>query len=264
MNKLLKLLSVILLGLTVQAEAQTVKDIWNSVKTNSGSGNKGRNGSGSGSGQGSSGSGLSLNNLSNTEIVGALREALQVGTKNASGRLSAQNGFFGNALIKILLPPEAKNVESALRQFGMGELVDKMILSMNRAAEDAAGKAVPVFVNAITSMSIQDGINIVRGGSGAATNYLKVRTTTELTNAFKPVIQGSMNKWNVATYWNQVFSFYNKLPTTMNKINPDLTGYITERALNGLFVTIADEENKIRTNPAARVTDLLSKVFGAK
>ena len=135
---------------------------------------------------------------------------------------------------------------------------------MNRAAEDAATKAVPIFVNAITTMSIQDGINIVRGGNGAATNYLKTRTTAELTNAFRPVIQNSLNKLNVATYWNQLFTFYNKLPTTFNKINPDLTAYVTERALSGLFLTIAQEENKIRSNPSARVTDLLQKVFGAK
>jgi hypothetical protein len=133
---------------------------------------------------------------------------------------------------------------------------------MNRAAEDAAGKAVPIFVNAITTMSVQDGITIVRGGNGAATNYLRNRTTAELTSAFRPVIQNSLNKVNATKYWTEVFTVYNRLPTTRNKINPDLTAYVTERALNGLFVTIADEENKIRNNPAARVTDLLKKVFG--
>lgn len=257
MNKLIKLagVSVILMTTTVQAQAQTLKDLWNTVKSNTTVN--------SGKGK-SNNSGLSLNNISNTEIVNALREALQVGAKNASAKLNAQNGFFGNAMIKVLMPPEAKKVENALRQVGMGDLVDKTILSMNRAAEDAAGKAAPIFINAITTMSIQDGINIVRGGNGAATNYLKTRTTTELTNAFRPVIQNSLNKLNVATYWNQLFTFYNKLPTTFNKINPDLTAYVTERALNGLFVTIASEENKIRTNPSARVTDLLKKVFGAK
>ena len=228
---------------------QTIKDLWNTVKNNTNN---------------SGGSGTTLNNLSNTEIVSGLKEALQVGAKNASGRLSVQDGFFGNALIKILLPPEARKVEAALRNIGMGQLVDKTILSMNRAAEDAAGKAVPIFVNAITSMSIQDGVNILRGGNGAATNYLKGATTMALTNAFKPVIQISLNKLNVNTYWNQVFSTYNRLPLTGNKVNPDLTAYVTERALAGLFQTIAEEENKIRTNPGARVSDLLKKVFGAK
>ena len=240
-------------------QAQTVNDIFNAVlgggkKSGSTSNTSGSNGS----------SGFSLNNISNGEIVNALREALQIGAKNASGKLSASNGYFGNAVVKILMPPEAKKVESALRSVGLGNTVDKTILSMNRAAEDAAVKAAPIFINAITSMSIQDGVNIVKGGSGAATAYLKSKTTTELTNSFRPVIQTSLNKLNVATTWNQVFRTYNSLPTTRNKINPDLTAYVTERALAGLFLTIADEENKIRTNPSARVTDLLKKVFGAR
>jgi len=254
MNQLKIVLVTLALSTSLASQAQTVRDLWNNVSK--GISNNGNNNN--------SGSGLSLNNLSNQEIVGALREALQVGAKNASGRLSAQNGYFGNQLVKVLMPPEAKKVENALRQVGMGELVDKTILSMNRAAEDAATKAAPIFINAITTMSIQDGVNIVRGGNGAATNYLKSRTTAELTNAFRPVIQNSLNKMNVASYWNQLFSFYNRLPTTFNKINPDLTAYVTERALGGLFLTIADEENKIRANPSARVSDLLRKVFGAK
>lgn len=203
-------------------------------------------------------------NFTNTEAVNALKEALQVGTNNASGRLSNINGFFGNQVIKILMPPEAKKVESALRSVGMGKQVDKAILSMNRAAEDAAGKAVPIFVNAITSMSITDGVSIVKGGNGAATNYLKGRTTSELTNAFRPVIQNSLDKVEATKYWAEVFRIYNALPTTRSKINTDLTAYVTERALNGLFVTIAEEENKIRSNPSARVSDLLKKVFGGK
>ena len=243
-------LGSVLLVSSLPAYSQSVRDLWNTVKSNA-SGN-------------SAGSGSSLGGLSNTEIVNGLREALTVGAKNASGRLSAENGFFGNALLKILLPPEAQKVESALRNIGMGHLVDKTILSMNRAAEDAAGKAVPVFVNAITSMSIQDGLNILRGGNGAATNYLRNTTTASLTSAFRPVIQGSLNKMNVGTYWNQVFSTYNRLPLTNNKVNPDLTAYVTERALAGLFQTIAEEENKIRTNPSARVSDILKKVFGAR
>lgn len=199
----------------------------------------------------------------NTEAVSALREALKIGTQNASGRLSTVNGFFGNQLIKVLMPPEAKKVENTLRSIGMGDQVDKAILSMNRAAEDASGKAVQIFVNAITSMSVSDGIAIVRGGQGAATNYLKNRTTGELTNAFRPIVNNSLNKVNATKYWGDVFSIYNALPTTRQKVNTDLVAYVTERALNGLFVTIADEENKIRTNPAARITDILKKVFGA-
>ncbi len=155
-------------------------------------------------------------------------------------------------------------MESTLRSLGFGNQVDQAILSMNRAAEDAAAKAVPIFVNAITSMSIQDGISIVRGGQGAATNFLKNRTTQSLTDAFRPVIQNSLGKVNATRYWTDIFTIYNRLPTVRNKINPDLTAYVTERALNGLFVTIAEEENKIRLDPAARVSDLLRKVFGGK
>lgn len=199
--------------------------------------------------------------LSQSEIAAGLKEALQIGAKKATAQVSAVNGFFGNALIKVLMPPEAKKVENTLRQLGMGSYVDDAILSMNRAAEDASIKALPIFVNAIKSMSIQDGLAILKGGNNAATNYLKSKTTAALTAAFKPVIQESLDKVNATKYWSLVFTTYNKLPTTFNKVNPDLTAYVTERALNGVFVYIADEEAKIRMNPAARVTDLLRKVF---
>jgi hypothetical protein len=208
--------------------------------------------------------GNSISSLSNADISAGLRQALQEGTKNAANRLNKTDGFFGNALIKVLVPPDAKKMESTLRNLGMGDMVDKAILSMNRAAEDAAIKAVPIFVDAITSMSIEDAMSILKGGNGAATNFLKNKTTAALTKAFRPVIETSLQKVNATAYWKDVVNAYNQLPTTFNKINPDLAGYVTERALNGLFLNIADEENKIRKDPAARVTDLLKKVFGAK
>jgi hypothetical protein len=210
------------------------------------------------------GGGGSVAGLSQNEIVQGLKEALNVGTKNSANKLSALNGYFGNQLIKILMPPEAKKIESTLRSLGMGNVVDKAITSMNRAAEDAATKSVPIFLNAITSMTIQDGVSILRGGSGAATNYLKGRTTAQLTTAFRPVIDQSLGKVGATKYWRELTTIYNQLPTVRQKINPDLGAYVTERALNGLFVTIAEEENKIRTNPAARISDILKKVFGAK
>lgn len=200
--------------------------------------------------------------LGNSEIVNGLKEALSIGAKNAGAKLNVTNGFFGNNLIKILLPPEAAKVESALRKVGMGKTVDDLILSMNRSAEDAAGKAAPIFIDAVTSMNIQDGLNILQGGNGAATNFLKLKTTAALTAAFRPVIEKALGQSGATKLWTQVFSTYNKLPLVGQKVNPDLVGYATERALNGLFITIADEENKIRTNPAARVTGLLQKVFG--
>ena len=251
MNNLLKsvLLSAALLG-TATAQAQTFGDYVNKANDIL---NKGK----------SATKGGSVGNLSNSEIISGLKQALQVGTQNASGRLGTLNGYFANQLIKILMPPEARKVESTLRGMGMGNLVDKAIMSMNRAAEDAAPKAVSIFVNAITSMSIQDGLSILKGGNGAATNFLKARTVAQLTSAFRPVINNSLAKVGATKYWTEVFSVYNKVPL-VSKVNTDLPAYVTERALNGLFVTIAEEENKIRNNPSARVTDLLKKVFGSR
>ncbi len=229
----------------------------NSSNNNNTNNNNGRNGGGLFGGNSNLGNGLG-----NSEIINGLKEALTIGAKNAGARLNVANGFFGNNLIKILMPPEAVKVENGLRQVGMGKLVDDVILSMNRAAEDAASKAAPIFVNAVTSMNIQDGLNILRGGNGAATEFLKQKTTAALTEAFRPVIKTALDKAGATVLWGKVFETYNKLPMTRQKINPDLVAYATERALNGLFVTIADEESRIRTNPAARVTGLLQKVFG--
>jgi Protein of unknown function (DUF4197) len=202
------------------------------------------------------------NTLSNSDITAGLKQALQIGAQNATNKVSLPNGFFGNALIKILMPPEAAKVEKTLRAVGMGAQVDKAILAMNRGAEDASKKAVQIFINAITSMSITDGMSILKGGNNAATNYLKSKTTAQLTSAFRPIVEESLDKVSATKYWTEVFTLYNQLPTTSKKINPDLTGYVTDKALAGVFVYVADEEYKIRLNPAARVTDLLKKVFG--
>lgn len=250
MNKFLKIVALsTALFTTVNADAQKLNDLINKGANAV----KGANNS----------KGGSASNLSNNEIVAGLKEALNVGTKNSANKLSVMNGYFGNQLIKILMPPEAKKIETTLRSLGMGNVVDKAITSMNRAAEDAATKSVPIFVNAITSITIQDGLSILKGGNGAATNFLKGKTTASLTTAFRPVISNSLGKVGATKYWTEMVNIYNKLPTVRQKMNPDLTAYVTERALNGLFVTISEEENKIRTNPAARVTDILKKVFGA-
>lgn len=244
------------------SQAQTLKDILKEAdKILNNSGNQG-NQNNSGNQNGGILGGLGAN-LSNTEVVGGLREALKIGAQNASKKLNVSNGFFGNQLIKILMPQEVKNIEGTLRQFGLGKQCDKLILSLNRAAEDASGKAVPIFINAITSMNINDGLNILRGGNNAATNFLKQATTAALTQAFRPVIQNSLAKVNAPALWNTVFKSYNKLPITRQKVNTDLTGYVTEKALQGLFTTVAQEEANIRSNPAARVTGLLQKVFGS-
>ncbi len=210
-----------------------------------------------------SSSGSSSGNLTTSEITQGLKEALKVGSNNASKQLSATDGFFRNAAIKILLPKEVQQVENTLRSAGMGKLVDDAILSLNRAAEDASKKAAPIFVNAITSMSIQDGLNILKGGDNAATNFLKSKTTNSLTTAFRPEIQNSLNKVGAVDMWKRVFDTYNNLPLVRNKVNSDLVSYVTGKALDGMFHAIAIEENKIRKDPAGQASNILKKVFGS-
>ncbi len=197
--------------------------------------------------------------LSNDEIINGLKEALSVGTNNASKQLSRPDGFFKDAAIKILMPEEAKKVESKLRGLGMGKQVDNAILSMNRAAEDASKEVAPIFMNAIKGITIGDGVGILKGGDFAATNYLKDKTTASLTEKFRPIIESSLQKVDATKYWNTVFTTYNKFST--EKVNTDLVAYVTEKALAGLFYQVGLEEQKIRKDPAARVTDVLKKVF---
>ena len=201
-------------------------------------------------------------NLTNEEIINGLKEALRVGTDSSTKRLSKLDGFFKDAAIKILMPEEAKKMEKTLRGVGMGSLVDKAILSMNRAAEDAAKGVGNIFWEAIKQMSIKDGLQILQGGDFAATDYLKSATTKVLTEKFRPVIETSLVKVDATKYWKDVFTAYNMFSTT--PINTDLTAYVTDRALSGLFYNISLEEQKIRKNPAAQVTDILKKVFGTK
>ena len=208
-------------------------------------------------GMGKSGSGLS-----NEDIVSGLKEALTVGAQNSSNKLSALNGFMGNAAIKVLMPDEAKKVESTLRSAGLGKLVDDAILSMNRAAEEASKSAAPIFVDAVKSMNVQDALGILRGNDSAATTYLKSKTWDPLTSAFKPVIDAALEKTGATKYWAAVFEAYNKIPLT-KKVNTDLSNYVTGRALGGMFYQVALEEQSIRKNPAARVNDILKKVFGS-
>ena len=199
--------------------------------------------------------------LSSDEIIGGLKQALQVGAQNATSKISVADGFFGNALIKILMPPDAKKVENKLRSLGMGDQVDKAILSMNRGAEDASQKALPIFADAIKNITIQDGMGLLKGNKDAATQYLKNKTSQALYTAFLPVIKESLEKVGATKYWTDVFKTYNEIPFT-EKVNTDLPDYVTHKALDGVFTYIAQEESKIRADPAARVTDLLKKVFG--
>lgn len=199
--------------------------------------------------------------LTNQEVIDGLKQALTVGSQNAAGSASKLDGFFGNTLIKIPFPPEAAKMETRLRGMGMNKQVDDFILTINRAAEEAAKDAAPIFVNAITSMTITDGMNLLRGNDTAATHYLRDKTSAQLFDKFKPVIQSAIQKVNVTKYWNPLASSYNKIPL-VEPVNPNLEEYITHKALSGLFTLVSQEETKIRRDPAARVTDLLKKVFG--
>ncbi len=202
----------------------------------------------------------STNGSANNEIANALKQALTIGAEKGSAALSKPDGFFKNAALKILLPPEAQKIESTLRSVGMGQQVDEAILSINRAAEDACKTAAPIFVSAIKDLTVTDAVNILKGADTAATTYLKTATTTPLTNAFKPIIETSLQKTNATKHWSTLVNAYNKF--SFRKLNPSLSDYVTEKALMGIYAQIALEEKNIRQNPAARATDLLKKVFG--
>ena len=197
--------------------------------------------------------------LSSDEIISGLKEALTVGTQKSAQSLNKADGFFANAAIKILMPAEAKKAESTLRKFGMGSLVDKAILSMNRAAEDAAGGISTIFWDAIKGMTVKDGLSILRGGDFAATDYLKQQTTAQLTEKMRPVIDQSLAKTDATKYWKDVFTAYNKF--SKEPVNTDISAYVTERSMSGIFYSIGQEEQKIRKDPAGQASDLLKKVF---
>jgi hypothetical protein len=193
-----------------------------------------------------------------------IKEALGQGLVKAVLQLNKPDGFFKDAFYKILMPPDAKKIENTLRDLGMGNMVDKAILQINRAAEDAAGFAKPIFVDAIKSMTLSDAIGLVRNGDTSATHFFREKTTDKLITAFLPVIKSSLDKLNATKYYSDVVNTYNNFPTTFKKINPDLPGFVTGKATDALFDLVAKEELNIRQNIAARTTDLLRKVFGAK
>ena len=198
--------------------------------------------------------------LSNDDIVNGLREALRVATDSTSKTLGSAGGYFKNQAIKIIMPAEAVKAEKTLRNMGAGALVDKAILSMNTAAENAAGQVGAIFLTAIKQMTLTDGLNILRGNNNAATEFLKRTTTATLTEKMRPVIESSLRQVNADKYWNQVFSKYNMF--SQQKVETDLSNYVTAKALEGMFYNISLEEAKIRKDPAAQVTDILKKVFG--
>ena len=195
------------------------------------------------------------------ETANGLKEALVTGIIKGTGLLSQTDGFFGNNLVKIPWPEEAQFVATALQKVGAGGLVDKVTLSLNRAAEKASGEAKDVFVVAIKQMTISDAMNILFGGDGQATAYLKKTTTGVLTEKFRPIIDNAMATTNATKFWGDATTTYNKIPF-VKPVNTDLSGFVTQKALDGVFLMVEKEENKIRQDPFARVSDLMKKVFG--
>ncbi|SFC38583.1 Protein of unknown function [Flexibacter flexilis DSM 6793] len=209
------------------------------------------------------GSVFSIGSLSESDVASALKEALKVGSKNASSQLSLTDGFNKNLNVRIPFPEDAQRVATKLRKMGLGKKVDEFETTLNRAAEKAVPQAVDIFGNAITSMSITDAKNILQGSNDAATQYLQGKTTDQLYTAFYPYISQTLKSTGATSKWTDITKLYNKIPG-VKKVETDLGKYTTNKALKGMFTVVAGEELKIRQDPQARVTDLLQKVFGAK
>ena len=198
--------------------------------------------------------------ISNTDIASGLRQALDLGIDKQVSKLTQKDGFFKNELVKILLPEELRKVDKTLRDIGLSSLADEGLKVLNRAAEDAVKEATPIFINAVKGITFNDAKNILLGSDNAATQFLSERTNTELYNKFKPVIDNSFSKVGADQIWTNLITKYNALPLTGN-VNPDLTDYVTNEALKGVYTMIAVEEKQIRTKISSRTTSLLKKVF---
>ena len=198
--------------------------------------------------------------LSTDQVALGLKEALINGISTGSAKASKVDGYFKNPKIKIPFPEDVQRVEDKLRKVGLGKEVDKFVLTLNRGAEEAAKEAKPIFVAAIKEMTIQDAWNILKGEDDAATQYLSRVTSTQLKAKFKPIIQKALDKTNATKYYGNIISTYNKIPF-VDKADPELENYATEKAMEGLFTLIAEEEGKIREDPLARTSELLKKVF---
>lgn len=203
--------------------------------------------------------------LTNSEVISGLKEALSVGIINSVNLTSVRDGFLGNTEIRLPFPPDAIKLREKAIDWGLQGQVDKIETTLNRAAEEATKEATPIFINAITNMSVSDGFAILKGGNGAATKFLKDNTSAQLMTAFVPKVQEAIEKVKLTEYWNQVAAKYNTAMTVTGgqKVETDLNAFVTQRAIDGLFTMVGKEENKIRLDPAARVTDLLAKVFGS-
>jgi len=243
-----KLLLTIITSLTLSSCDVINQQASNIINTNSSIGNNG----------------TSEPALTNQEVISGLKEALSVGIKNSVDITSVTDGFLGNQNIRLPFPPDAQKVKDKAIEFGLSNKVDEFETTLNRAAEEAAKEALPIFTEAIKNMSVQDGFAILNGGDGAATKFLKDQTTSKLTEAFLPKVKQVTSRVKLTEKWNPIITKYNQatMLTGGDKINPDLDAYVTEKAITGLFFMVEKEENKIRKDPIARVSDLLQKVFG--
>ena len=194
------------------------------------------------------------------DISAGLKEALNNGITKQVSKLTAEDGFFKNELVKILLPEELQKVDRTLRSIGMSSLADQGLVVLNRAAEDAVKEATPIFVKAVKNMNFNDAKSILMGNEKAATTYLETATSTALYDKFSPVIATSLNKVNADGIWSQIISKYNSVPL-VKKVNPDLKDYVTKQTMKGVFTMVAIEEKEIRVNLKSRTSNLLQSVF---
>ncbi|MDR1154188.1 MAG: DUF4197 domain-containing protein [Bacteroidales bacterium] len=237
------ILTLVFVCICNSCQTQGVKSLWESVKSVNNASSGGW--------------------LSNSEVIAGLKEALTIGAKESAMSASAVDGFYRNAKISIPWPAEAQKMKGALEKIGFGKQVSAFEESMNRAAEEAAKGAYDVFAGAVKEMTIKDGFAILNGADTAATHYLREKTTAPLKEKFSPVVKNAIEKVNITSYWNPLVTAYNKIPGVTRQ-NPNLEAYITGKAIDGLMTLIAEQEVKIRKDPAAQVTALLKKVFGAK
>ena len=244
MNRII--LAVTLTSLTLVAQAQFPKSLKDAAKAVTGQGATG--------------------GLSNEDVITGLKEALSKGAEGSVSVASATDGFWKNDRLRIPFPPEAEKMKNTLNTVGMSKQVQEFELTMNRAAEEASKAAASIFLDAVKGMSVGDGFAILKGGDNAATNYLKEKTTANLTTRFRPIVEEATKKVALTSYWTPLANGYNKasILTQAKAVDPDLDAYVTQKAIDGLFVLIADEELKMRKDPLARTSDLLKRVFGAQ
>ena len=232
--------SIVIVCIFCSCQSQGMKNLWDSVN-----------------------SGMPGGALTNSEVIAGLKEALTIGARESAGIASAIDGFYKNPKIVIPWPAEAQKVKDVLETTGFSKQIASFEESMNRAAEEAAKGAFDVFAGAVREMTIQDGFAILNGGNMAATNYLREKTTIPLKEKFSPIVRNAIDKVNVTSYWNPLVNAYNMIPGVTRQ-NPNLEDYITGKAIDGLMTLIAEQELKIRQDPAAQVTALLKRVFGKK